>query len=305
MSEALGLRDQSARPVADVVADHLRDRRLLLVLDNCEHVVEHVAGLVLRLARTAPGPRVLATSRQRPGTPGEHVLTVPPLTLPAVEGTPGGTPACRKPAVEVSGDVAVMAAAAAATEVPASSDTDDPLLRSEAVRLLLGRAAGSAPAFRLTARNRRAVAQQCLRLDGIPLAVELAAVRLSAMTAEEILERLDDRFRLLSRPRPRTSARGHHTLRGIVDWSYDLCTEGERLLWSRLLSVFSGGFDLKAAETVCAGEGVPREDVLDLPAGLVDKSIEDASMPVPAPEEGTSRVRSTHTRTGGSHTPTA
>ncbi|MEW2812552.1 hypothetical protein AB0929_36590 [Streptomyces massasporeus] len=133
-------------------------------------------------------------------------------------------------------------------------------------------AVGSAPAFRLTARNRRAVAQLCLRLDGIPLAVELAAVRLSAMTAEEILERLDDRFRLLSMARPRTSARGHHTLRGIVDWSYDLCTEGERLLWNRL-SVFSGGFDLEAAETVCAGEGVPREDVLDLLAGLVDKSI--------------------------------
>ncbi|MBX9364703.1 hypothetical protein K4G64_26755, partial [Streptomyces sp. WAC04114] len=142
----------------------------------------------------------------------------------------------------------------------------------EAVRLLLDRAAGSAPAFRLTARNRQAVAQLCLRLDGIPLAIELASVRLSAMTAEEILERLDDRFRLLSMPRPRTSARGHHTLRGIVDWSYDLCTEGERLLWNRL-SVFSGGFDLEAAETVCAGEGVPREDVLDLLAGLVDKSI--------------------------------
>ncbi|MEU1917996.1 AfsR/SARP family transcriptional regulator [Streptomyces massasporeus] len=272
VSEALGLRDQSARPVADAVADHLRDRRLLLVLDNCEHLVEHVAALVLRLARTAPGLRVLATSRQRLGTPGEHVLTVPPLTLPAVEGTPGGTPARRQPAVEASGDVAVRAAAAAATDVPASSDTDDPLLRSEAVRLLLDRAAGSAPAFRLTARNRQAVAQLCLRLDGIPLAVELAAVRLSAMTAEEILERLDDRFRLLSVPRPRTSARDHHTLRGIVDWSYDLCTEGERLLWNRL-SVFSGGFDLEAAETVCAGEGVPREDVLDLLAGLVDKSI--------------------------------
>ncbi|MEV5106815.1 BTAD domain-containing putative transcriptional regulator [Streptomyces massasporeus] len=270
VSEALGLRDQSARPVADAVADHLRDRRLLLVLDNCEHVVEHVAGLVLRLAGTAPGLRVLATSRQRLGTPGEHVLTVPPLTLPTVEGTAGGTPARRKPGVEASGDDGTMAAAAPG--VPASTDTDDPLLRSEAVRLLLDRAAGSAPAFRLTTRNRRAVAQLCLRLDGIPLAVELAAVRLSAMTAEEILERLDDRFRLLSLPRPRTSARGHHTLRGIVDWSYDLCTEGERLLWNRL-SVFSGGFDLEAAETVCAGEGVLREDVLDLLAGLVDKSI--------------------------------
>ncbi|MFH9712192.1 BTAD domain-containing putative transcriptional regulator [Streptomyces luteogriseus] len=266
VSEALGLRDQSARPAADAVADHLRDRRLLLVLDNCEHLVEHVAGLVLRLARAAPGLRVLATSRQRLGTPGEHVLTVPSLTLPPVGATTGGAGSRRSPAVEASEDVA------ATTGVSAASDADDPLLCSEAVRLLLDRAAGSAPAFRLTPRNRRAVAQLCLRLDGIPLAIELAAVRLSAMTAEEILERLDDRFRLLSVPRPRTSARGHHTLRGIVDWSYDLCTEGERLLWNRL-SVFSGGFDLQAAEAVCAGEGVSREDVLDLLAGLVDKSI--------------------------------
>nr|WP_104782508.1 ATP-binding protein [Streptomyces tibetensis] len=262
VSEALGLRDQSARPAVDAMVSHLRDRSLLLVLDNCEHMVEHVAGLVLRLARAAPGLRVLATSRQRLRTPGEHVLTVPALSLPAAKGQARG--ATVRPEAGTEGAVAGAADAAA--------EADDPLLRSEAVRLLLDRAAGSAPAFRLTARNREAVAQLCLRLDGIPLAIELAAVRLSAMTAEEILERLDDRFRLLSLPRPQTPARHHHTLRGIVDWSYDLCTGGERLLWNRL-SVFSGGFDLEAAETVCAGEGVAREDVLDLLAGLVDKSI--------------------------------
>ncbi|MEU1003103.1 BTAD domain-containing putative transcriptional regulator [Streptomyces tibetensis] len=262
VSDALGLRDQSARPAVDAMVSHLRDRSLLLVLDNCEHMVEHVAGLVLRLGRAAPGLRVLATSRQRLRTPGEHVLTVPALSLPAAKGQARG--ATVRPEAGTEGAVAGAADAAA--------EADDPLLRSEAVRLLLDRAAGSAPAFRLTARNREAVAQLCLRLDGIPLAIELAAVRLSAMTAEEILERLDDRFRLLSLPRPQTSARHHHTLRGIVDWSYDLCTGGERLLWNRL-SVFSGGFDLEAAETVCAGEGVAREDVLDLLAGLVDKSI--------------------------------
>lgn len=245
VSEALGLRDQSARPAADAVVSHVRDRCLLLVLDNCEHLVEHVAALVLKLARAAPGLRVLATSRQRLGVPGEHVLTVPSLTLPDADGT-------ARPENEAG--------------------AEDPLLRSEAVRLLVDRAAGSAPAFRLTARNREAVAQLCRRLDGMPLAVELAAVRLNSMTAEEMLERLDDRFRLLSVPQPRTSARYSHTLRGVVDWSYDLCTEGERRLWNRL-SVFSGGFDLEAAETVCAGEGVAREDVLDLLAGLVDKSI--------------------------------
>ncbi|MFI8092080.1 BTAD domain-containing putative transcriptional regulator [Streptomyces sp. NPDC086080] len=249
VSEALGLRDQSARPAADAIVGHVRDRCLLLVLDNCEHLVEHVAALVLRLARAAPGLRVLATSRQRLGVPGEHMLTVPSLTLPGAEGQGGDT-----------------------DRLENAAGADDPLLRSEAVRLLVDRAAGSAPAFRLTARNRDAVTQLCRRLDGMPLAIELAAVRLSTMTAEEMLERLDDRFRLLSVPRPRTSARYSHTLRGVVDWSYDLCTEGERRLWNRL-SVFCGGFDLEAAETVCAGEGVAREDVLDLLAGLVDKSI--------------------------------
>ncbi|MGW1954616.1 BTAD domain-containing putative transcriptional regulator [Streptomyces sp. NPDC001920] len=255
VSEALGLRDQSARPAADAVVNHVRDRRLLLVLDNCEHLVEPVAALVLRLACAAPGLRVLATSRQRLGAPGEHVLTVPSLTLPGADPYPDGT-ACR------------AGSAGAAVE----AGTDDPLLRSEAVRLLMDRAAGSAPAFRLTARNREAVAHLCRRLDGIPLAIELAAVRLSTMTAEEMLERLDDRFRLLSMPQTRTPARYRRTLRGVVDWSYDLCTEQERLLWSRL-SVFSGGFDLEAAEAVCAGEGVAREDVLNLLAELVDKSI--------------------------------
>ncbi|CAL9654957.1 hypothetical protein SUDANB108_06771 [Streptomyces sp. enrichment culture] len=299
VSEALGLRDQSARPAADAIAGHLRDRRLLLVLDNCEHLVEHVAALVVRLARVAPGLRVLATSRQRLGAPGEHVLTVPSLTLPDVDDRAGGsaraepgsaagtdaggagparttaragTEPAAGTAVPARSATAIPARPAAAPGAPAGAGPEDPLLRSEAVRLLMDRAAGSAPAFRLTSRNRRAVAQLCLRLDGIPLAIELAAVRLSAMTAEEILERLDDRFRLLSVPRPRTSARYLHTLRGVVDWSYDLCTEGERLLWNRL-SVFSGGFGLEAAEAVCAGEGVAREEVLDLLAGLVDKSI--------------------------------
>ncbi|GCB45401.1 BTAD domain-containing putative transcriptional regulator [Streptomyces sp. NL15-2K] len=251
VSEALGLRDQSARPAADTVVGHLRDRRLLLVLDNCEHLVEPVAALVLRLARAAPGLRVLATSRQRLGVPGEHVLTVPSLTLPGADVHANGT---------------------VCPEVEAEAGADDPLSRFEAVRLLVDRASGSAPAFRLTARNRAAVAQLCRRLDGIPLAIELAAVRLSAITAEEMLERLDDRFRLLSVPQMRTSTRYRQTLRGVVDWSYDLCTEGERLLWNRL-SVFSGGFDLEAAESVCAGEGVAREDVLNVLAGLVDKSI--------------------------------
>ncbi|MFL9658208.1 BTAD domain-containing putative transcriptional regulator [Streptomyces sp. PB17] len=240
VAEALGLRDQSARPPAQALVDALRDRQLLLLLDNCEHVADAVAGLVLRLLRAAPGLTVLATSRHRLGVPGEHILTVPCLTLP---------------------------------EPDAGCDARQPPERSESARLLVQRAAASAPAFAITARNRAAVAQLCRRLDGIPLAIELAAVRLGAMTAEEMLERLDDRFRVLCLPdMPGTETRYQHTLRGVIDWSHTLCTPRERLLWARL-SVFSGGFDLSAAEAVCAGEGVEREEILDLLAALVNKSL--------------------------------
>ncbi|MGC0385801.1 BTAD domain-containing putative transcriptional regulator [Streptomyces sp. SAI-129] len=240
VAEALGLRDQSARPPAQAIVDGLRDRQLLLLLDNCEHVADAVAALVLRLLRAAPGLTVLATSRHRLGVPGEHILTVPCLTLP---------------------------------EPDAGCDARQPPERSESARLLVQRAAASAPAFAITPRNRAAVAQLCRRLDGIPLAIELAAVRLGAMTAEEMLERLDDRFRVLCLPgTPGTETRYQHTLRGVIDWSHTLCTPRERLLWARL-SVFSGGFDLSAAEAVCAGEGVEREEILDLLAALVDKSL--------------------------------
>ncbi|GAA2410166.1 BTAD domain-containing putative transcriptional regulator [Actinomadura vinacea] len=228
VAESLGLRDHSARPPADAVAAHLRDRCLLLVLDNCEHLVESVAALTQRLLRSAPGLRILATSRERLGVPGEHVLLVRPLAL--ADGC------------------------------------------SEAVRLLADRAAASAPGFGVTDRNRGSIVQLCRRLDGIPLAIELAAVWLSSMAVEEILERLDDRFRLPPASHARTNGRYQQTLRGVVDWSHGLCTEGERLLWARL-SVFAGGFDLEAAEAVCAGEGVAREEVMDLLAGLVRKSI--------------------------------
>ncbi|MGP4046207.1 BTAD domain-containing putative transcriptional regulator [Streptomyces sp. 2A115] len=249
VAEALGLRDHSARPAVDTILDHLRDRRLLVVLDNCEHLVDDVATLVLRMARAAPGLRVLATSRQRLGIPGEHVLTVPSLTVPDADS----------PLLIQRADGALFV-------------EDGTAEHSEAVRLFMDRAVAAAPAFRIASRNRGAIAQLCRRLDGIPLAIELAAVRLNTMTVDEILERLDDRFRLLSVPYGHPSTRYRHTLRGVVDWSYDLCTQQEQLLWSRL-SVFSGGFDLEAAEAVCGGEGIAREDVLNLLAGLVDKSI--------------------------------
>ncbi|MEV0218682.1 BTAD domain-containing putative transcriptional regulator [Streptomyces sp. NPDC050704] len=262
VAESLGLRDQSTRSAADVVAGHLRHRHLLLVLDNCEHLVDAVAVLVLRLLRAAPELRVLATSRERLGVPGEHLLLVPCLTL---RGGPDGTPC-------------------------------------EAVRLLTDRAAACAVTLPTGERHGTSAAELCRRLDGIPLAIELAAVRLSSLTVEEVLERLEDRFRLLSGPLMAVASgpgpvaalaagRYRQTLRGVIDWSHSLCTPGERLLWARL-SVFVGGFDLRAAEAVCAGGGIAREDVLDLIDGLVHKSVVTVESAVPAGRHGgTTRYR--------------
>lgn len=233
---ALGIRDHSTRPRVDVLIEQLRSKQLLLMLDNCEHVVPAVAALVGMLLRAAPGLRVLATSRQRLGLPGEHVLLVPPLTVPSPE------------------------------------NAELPLTRYEAVGLLVDRAAASGGDFQLTEHNRVAVVQLCQRLDGIPLAIELAAVRLSTLSLEEVLKRLDDRFRLLTGTCARIAPPHHQTLRAVVDWSHGLCSAHEQRLWARL-SVFSGGFDLAAAEAVCSGGDIAGKDVMDILASLVHKSI--------------------------------
>ncbi|MFD3578726.1 BTAD domain-containing putative transcriptional regulator [Streptomyces sp. NPDC058644] len=236
VAEALGIPDQSLRPGTAVLVEHLRERQLLLVLDNCEHVAEAAGHLLSTLLTAAPGLRVLATSRQGLRIPGEYLLPVPPLTVPQDRGAPP-TPT-----------------------------------RCEAVRLLADRAEACAPHFRITRRNEEAVGRLCRRLDGIPLAIELAAVRLGALSAEEILERLDDRFRLLSDTGKPTGPRHQRTLRGVVDWSHDLCDERERRLWAGV-SVFSGGFDLAAAEAVCPGDDTTREDIVDVLAALAHKSV--------------------------------
>ncbi|TGB00101.1 helix-turn-helix domain-containing protein [Streptomyces sp. MZ04] len=236
VAEALGIPDQSLRPGTQVLVEHLRERQLLLVLDNCEHVAEAAGHLLSTLLTAAPGLRVLATSRQGLRVPGEYLLPVPPLTIPQDRGAPSTLTGC------------------------------------EAVRLLADRAEACAPHFRITGRNEEAVGRLCRRLDGIPLAIELAAVRLGTLSAEEILERLDDRFRLLSDTGSRTGPRHQRTLRGVVDWSHDLCDERERSLWAGV-SVFSGGFDLAAAEAVCPGEDTTREDIVDVLAALAHKSV--------------------------------
>jgi predicted ATPase/DNA-binding SARP family transcriptional activator len=223
--------------VVEVLTGHLRDRSVLLVLDNCEHLVEACAGLGERLLRTCPRVKMLATSRESLGAEGEVVYRVASLRVPDVR------------------------------QMPAFETVQE----SEAVRLFVERAMQSQPVFALTEQNAPVVASICRQLDGIPLAIELAAALVNALPLESIASRLDDRFRLLTGGR-RTALPRQQTLRATMDWSYDLLAEGERALLRRL-SVFPGTWTLDAAETVCAGDGVVRGDVIELLARLIDKSL--------------------------------
>ncbi|WP_326664919.1 ATP-binding protein [Streptomyces canus] len=236
VADALGLHDHSAGPPADALVAHVRDRKVLLVLDNCEHLLRACARLAAALLQGTTGVRVLATSRHRLGLTEENLLDVRPLPVP-----------------DPDGDLS------AADGYPA-------------LALFADRAAAVVPGFALTAGNRAAVARLCRRLDGLPLAIELAAVRMRVLGVEQLLERLDDRYRLLTSGSPAALPR-HRTLRAAVDWSHELCTAREQLVWARL-SVLAGGFDLETAEAVCAdGDLVHGADVLDAIAGLVDKSV--------------------------------
>ncbi|MFJ4100074.1 ATP-binding protein [Amycolatopsis japonica] len=237
VAERLGLYDQSARPQLEVVAGFLRSRRLLLVLDNCEHVLEAVAGFVTALVAACPKLSVLTTSRQSLGILGEQVLVVPPLSVPDAE------------------------AASTAAELEAY----------EAPRLFADRARAVLPAFEIGDGNFRDIATICRGLDGLPLAIELAAVRLRVLSVSQLRIRLSDPLALLSRGRRSGPAR-HRTLRAMIDWSYALCSESEQRVLARA-SAFSRGFALAAAEQVCAGDGVLAKDVLDLVHGLIDKSL--------------------------------
>src|SRR5262245_13629283 len=237
VATALGIAEQPGRELLDVVADALRARRSLLVLDNCEHVVVACAELAQHLLQACPGLRILATSRESLGIAGERVWRVPSLSLPAAE-----------------------------------ADTSfEHIAQSEAVRLFAERAASVLPGFALTERNAPAVARLCLRLDGIPLALELAAARVTVLPVEQLAERLDDALRLLTAG-SRTAPARQQTLRATLDWSYGLLTDREQRLFDRL-SVFAGGWTLEAAEAVCAGEGIEHGQVLELVARLVDKSL--------------------------------
>ena len=237
VAEALGTRNQSARPPLDALIEHLQDKRLLLVLDNCEHLVDAVGELVGTLLRAAPDLRIIATSRTDLNAHGEHVFAVPPLAVPD----------------------------------PAILESSRPALSSfEAIRLITDRALAAGVV--VTDDNLPDLARICQRLDGIPLAIELAAARLKTLSVAEVLRRLDDRFRLLTGGDPRIVPAHHQTLRATVDWSHELCTEAEQVLWARL-SVFSGSFDLAAAEAVATCGSITTDDVLDLLGSLVRQSI--------------------------------
>ncbi|MGH3298614.1 MAG: ATP-binding protein, partial [Trebonia sp.] len=226
VSEALGLPDEAAGDAPQVLARNLAERELLLLLDTCEHLTEACAELAALLLPAAPGLRILATSRSPLGLPDEHTVLITPLDLP--------------------------------------SANDPSAAHADAVTLFVDRARAAVPDFALTQENLPEVAELCRRLDGIPLALELAAVRLRGMPVAEMLARLSDRFRVLGATR--TSTDRHRTLRAAVSWSYELCTPAEQRLWAEL-SVFPGGFGRAAAEYVCGpgtGETLRR---------LADKSV--------------------------------
>ncbi len=244
---ALGMRDTPSRNALDILAGYLREKRLLLILDNCEHLIEACARLADTLLRGCPKLTLLATSREALGVRGETTYRLPSLAFPNPQ------------------------------QIPPLED----LARVEAVRLFCERAAAVQPVFTLTSANASSVGQICRRLDGIPLAIELAAARMRMATAEQIAARLDDAFRLLTGG-SRTALPRQQTLKAAIDWSYNLLPEAEKVLLSRL-SVFAGGWTLEAAEQVCSDPQVDSPpyiantleagEIFDLLGHLVDKSL--------------------------------
>lgn len=263
VAAAFSLREDERRGPEALLAEALRPHAVLLVVDNCEHVVEQCARLVRLLLESCPRLRVLATGRQPLGLLGESVWPLASLAVPNGEHP--------QPGRSSAGPLA--------------------LLEYPAVRLFVERARLASPGFELTARNAETVGRLCRRLDGIPLALELAAARLRVLTLEQIAARLDDRFRLLAGGN-RASLPRHQTLRATMDWSYELLSEAERVLLRRL-SIFAGGFSLEAVEATCfpipGAERGPALDCLELLALLVDKSlvkVEHAPAPLPLLEGG-------------------
>jgi non-specific serine/threonine protein kinase len=248
IAAALGLREQVSRPLEQIVSEHVRARQMLLLLDNCEHLLRACESVVERLLGIAPHLRVMATSREPLGIAGEVIWPVPPLSLETQ----------REPA-----DAGVAHFSLAK--------------QSEAVRLFVERATESLPTFTWTDKNAKVISEICARLEGIPLALELAAARVRVLTLKQIAERLDASLGLLIRGSRNVPVPRHRTLRAAIDWSYNLLEQPERILFRRL-SVFAGGFTLAAAEQTCGVSQVETSEVLDLLSRLVDKSLVTADL---------------------------
>ncbi len=244
IATALGLREESGRPISATLIDYLRGRKTLLLLDNCEHVIAASAQLVESLLQACPDLTILASSREQLGIVGETAFRVPSLSIPQLH---------QSPSLEA-------------------------LAHYEAVQLFVDRARLAMPEFTVTAENANALVQICRRLDGIPLAIELAAARVNMLGVEQIAARLGNAFRLLTGG-SRTALPRQQTLRALMDWSYNLLSEAERALLRRL-SVFAGGWTLEAAEAIGTDEDaaglIQPDEVLDLLTQLVNKSLVSA-----------------------------
>jgi predicted ATPase/DNA-binding CsgD family transcriptional regulator len=238
LAAAVGVAEEQGRPLLDTLADALKTRRMLLALDNCEHLLDACARTCQRLLASSPELRLITTSREPLRVPGETVWPVPPLTLAPAGAAPAGA--------------------------------EGAFARSEATQLFTERAVAAAPGFALDAQNTPVVEQLCRALDGIPLAIELAAARVRALSVEQILARMTDRFALLTTG-ARTAPPRQRTLRAAIEWSHDLLTEPEQVLLRRL-SVFTG-WSLEMAEQVCADDRIAPAALLDSTASLVDKSL--------------------------------
>jgi predicted ATPase len=239
VASVLGLPEQDASSALDALLGYLLDRRLLLVLDTCDHILDSCADLIQAVLRDAPGVTVLATSRQPLDMAAEHAFPIGPLPVPDGDTLP--------------------------------ADRRGPAGSGDATELFALRAATAVAGFTVTTDNAADVVRLCRRLDGIPLAIELAAVQLRTLPLAELGKRLDHRFSVLVGGCPGALPR-HQTLRTAVGWSYELCSPAERRLWARL-SVFAGSFTLSAAEEVCAEVAAERPDVVSALIGLVDKSV--------------------------------
>lgn len=233
----LGWADHSNEEPLLALTRYLVNKKVLLILDNCEHLLEAVSDMAFNILRECPDVHILATSREPLGITGEWTLPVPPLSVPSFDG----------------------------------SEKPDNLVQYESVSLFVERASAGSPAFALNDENAALICKMCQEMEGIPLAIELAAVRVRSLPLEHIVSRLSDRFNLLTSSSSTAPTR-QQTLHASVEWSYDLCSSQEQLLWQRL-SVFSGGFELDAAEAICSSDDLPAHTIADRVASLLDKSV--------------------------------